>query len=243
MSGLLPNLDAALRWIAEYGDVDGDGFVEYEKRSASGLVNQGWKDSDEAIMHVDGSIPEGPIALVEVQGYVYLAKVRIADVYDALGLADTAATLRKEAAELKTAFNDSFWMPGEGMYALALDGSNRQVRSITSNPGHCLFCGIVDREKAPAVADRLMAPDMFSGWGVRTLSSTSVAYNPMSYHNGSIWPHDNAILAAGLKRYGFSKATETIATALFEAAGTSREMRLPELLCGFNRREGIPFVS
>jgi len=243
LSELLPNLDAALGWIANYGDRDGDGFVEYQKRSASGLLNQGWKDSEDAIVHADGSLAEGPIALVEVQGYIHLAKRRIADVYEALNLPDRAAILRREAEGLKQAFNEAFWMPEEGTFAVALDGQKRQVRSITSNPGHCLYCDIIDREKAGPVAERLMAPDMFSGWGVRTLSSESCAYNPMSYHNGSVWPHDNAIVAAGLKRYGFVDATETIATALFHAAEINRETRLPELFCGFNRREGIPFVS
>ncbi|MGI8427194.1 MAG: amylo-alpha-1,6-glucosidase [Actinomycetota bacterium] len=243
LAELLPNLNAALGWIANFGDADGDGFVEYQKRSASGLVNQGWKDSDDSIVHLDGSIPEGPIALVEVQGYVHLAKRRIADVYEALGMPEMAESLKAEAKDLKEAFNEAFWMPNEGMFAVALDGQKRQVRSITSNPGHCLYCDIIDPDKAGPVAERLMAPDMFSGWGVRTLSSESVAYNPMSYHNGSVWPHDNAIVAAGLKRYGFADATETIATALFHAAEINREIRLPELFCGFNRRDGIPFVS
>ena len=241
LSGLLPALDAALEWMDRYGDQDGDGFLEYQARSQAGLYNQGWKDSEDAIVHTDGSLAEPPIALVEVQGYAYLAKQRIAEVYEALGHRDRADSLRKDAAELKEAFNEAFWME-EGTYALALDGKKRQVRSVTSNPGHCLYCGIVDGEKARRVAERLMAEDMFSGWGVRTLSTTSPAYNPVSYHNGSVWPHDNAIIAAGLKRYGVTDGAEKIVSALFDAAGLSHDARLPELLCGFDRREDNPYV-
>jgi glycogen debranching enzyme len=241
LARLRPALEAAIGWIDRYGDHDGDGFVEYERRSSGGLRNQGWKDSGDSVMHADGTLAEGPIALAEVQGYVYLAKQRIADVYDALGAADTAAALRDQAAALRAAFNEAFWDPEEGTFVLALDGRKRQVRSVTSNPGHCLYCGIIDRERAAALAERLMAPDMFSGWGVRTLSSNSPAFNPMSYHNGSVWPHDNAVIAAGLKRYGFHEATEQIASALFEVAAGARDFRLPELYCGFDRLEaGAP---
>jgi len=235
MVQLRPALDAALAWIDESGDQDGDGFVEYERRSPAGLVNHGWKDSHDSVVHADGSLAEGPIALVEVQGYVYEAKLRIAEVYEALGDPARAAELRAQAAALRVAFNEAFWDPEEQFFALALDGSKAQVRSVTSNPGHCLYCGIVDDDKAAIVAERLMAPDMFSGWGIRTLSSASPAYNPMSYHNGSIWPHDNAIAAAGLKRYGFNAATGRIATALFDVASGARAYRLPELFCGFQR--------
>ena len=235
MKQLRPALDAALRWIDDWGDRDGDGFVEYERRSPAGLRNHGWKDSDDAIVHVDGSLAHGPIALVEVQGYVYEAKLRIAEVYEALGDTPRAERLRSEAAALRQVFNEAFWMADEGFYALALDGQKNQVRSVTSNPAHCLYCGIVDDDKARLVAERLMAPDMYSGWGVRTLSSGSSAYNPMSYHNGSVWPHDNAIAAAGLKRYGFDAATTRIATGLFDVASGARDFRLPELLCGFQR--------
>jgi glycogen debranching enzyme len=209
--------------------------VEYERRAPAGLVNHGWKDSHDSIVHADGSLAQGPVALVEVQGYVYEAKLRIADVYEALGYAPRAARLRSEAARLRAAFNEAFWNPDEEFFALALDGAKQQVKSVTSNPAHCLYCGIVDDDKAALVAKRLMAPDMFSGWGIRTLSSGSPAYNPMSYHNGSIWPHDNAIAAAGLKRYGFAAATTRIATALFDVAADARDFRLPELFCGFDR--------
>jgi len=235
MVQLLPAFDAALRWIDEWGDRDGDGFVEYERRGPAGLVNHGWKDSHDCIVHADGSLAQGPIALVEVQGYVYEAKLRIADVYEALGYTLRADELRAEAGVLRTLFNEAFWNPDEEFFALALDGNKEQVRSVTSNPAHCLYCGIVDEEKAAQVAERLMAPDMFSGWGIRTLSSSSPAYNPMSYHNGSVWPHDNAIAAAGLKRYGFDAATGRIATALVDVAAGARDFRLPELFCGFQR--------
>lgn len=235
MVRLRPALDAALRWVDEWGDRDGDGFVEYEQRAPAGLINHGWKDSHDSMVHADGSLAHGPIALVEVQGYVYEAKLRIADVYEALGDSPRAERLRAEAAELRAAFNEVFWDADEGFFALALDGRKQQVRSVTSNPAHCLYCGIVDDDKAALVAERLMAADMFSGWGIRTLSGSSPAYNPMSYHNGSVWPHDNAIAAAGLKRYGFDAATNRIAAGLFDVASGARDFRLPELFCGFQR--------
>jgi glycogen debranching enzyme len=243
MERLEPALDRALRWIDEWGDRDGDGFVEYEHRSPAGLANHGWKDSGDAIVHADGSLAQGPVALVEVQGYVYEAKLRTAEVYEALGDPARAAGLRAQAAELRAAFNDAFWDPDEGFLVLALDGAKAQVRSVTSNPGHCLYCGIVDEDKAALVAERLMAPDMFSGFGIRTLSSGSKAYNPMSYHNGSVWPHDNAIAAAGLKRYGVDAATARIATGLFDVAAGRRDFRLPELFCGFGREESRAIVA
>ena len=233
---LLPNIERALAWIADYGDLDGDGFLEYQRSSPRGLVNQGWKDSHDSVVHVDGKLAEGPIALAEVQAYVYLAKQRMAEVFEALGDAPRAASLRREAAELRTAFNERFWVESEQFYAMALDGEKRQVASISSNPAHGLYCGIVDPDMAGPMARRLLAPDMFSGWGVRTLSKSAAAYNPMSYHNGSIWPHDNAIIGAGLKRYGFAKATNRLATSMFEMAVTVDDMRLPELFCGFTRR-------
>jgi glycogen debranching enzyme len=240
---LRPALDAALRWIDEYGDRDGDGFVEYERRSPGGLQNQGWKDSHDSVVHADGSLAEGPIALVEVQGYVYLAKVTIADVYAALGDRERATALRDQAGTLREGFNEAFWNAEEGTFALALDGRKRQVASVTSNAGHCLYCAIVDERKASAVAQRLMAPDMFCGWGVRTLSSECPAFNPMSYHNGSVWPHDNAIIASGMKRYGHDDAATRIATALFEVSCSARDFRLPELYCGFDRSERASVVA
>jgi glycogen debranching enzyme len=237
LAGLRPHLDAALEWIDTYGDFDGDGFVEYNRRSPNGLFNQGWKDSHDAIVHADGSIAEPPIALVEVQGYVYLAKQRIAEVYDALGEGDFANELRRQAAVLRDSFNEAFWDAGEGCYVLALDGRKRQVRSVTSNPAHCLYCDIVDPARAGALVERLMAPDMFCGWGMRTLSSESPAFNPMSYHRGSVWPHDNAMAASGFKRYGFRREMHQIAEAIFAVAAEDRNFRLPELYCGFERQD------
>nr|MBA2601933.1 amylo-alpha-1,6-glucosidase [Actinomycetota bacterium] len=242
MARLKPHLEAALVWIDDHGDVDGDGFVEYERRSPGGLRNQGWKDSHDAIVNADGSPALGSIALCEVQGYVFMGKLGIAEVFDRLGEHDRARTLRKEAELLRDAFNDAFWLEDEGTYALALDGDKDLVGSVTSNAGHCLFAGIANDDKAQSVADRLMAPDMFSGWGIRTLSSASVAYDPASYHNGSVWPHDNAIIAAGLKRYGRTEDVERIASALFEASMQSPESRLPELFCGFPRHQEDPYV-
>ncbi|HYN98208.1 MAG TPA: glycogen debranching N-terminal domain-containing protein, partial [Actinomycetota bacterium] len=242
MKRLRPNFDAALRWIRDFGDRDGDGFVEYEQRGSAGLRNQGWKDSDDCIVHSDGSPAQGFIALVEVQGYVYLAKVRMAEVYAALGDGPTAERLRREAEQLKDAFNAAFWMREEGTFALALDGGKRQVGGVASNAGHALYCGIAEPARAAAVAERLMAPDMFSGWGVRTLSKNNPAYNPMGYHVGSVWPHDNVIIASGLKRYGMMEPAGRIATGLFEAAIHSG-LRLDELYCGFDRRPGLPPVD
>jgi glycogen debranching enzyme len=233
---LLPSAEAALAWIDTYGDLDGDGFVEYVSRSSRGIRNQGWKDSHDSVVHADGRIAEPPIALAEVQGYVFLAKDRMADVYRALGREGDAARLDREALALKERFNEAFWLEEERYFAEALDRDKRQVATVTSNPGHGLYCGIVDDEKAVPLAKRLLSPDMFSGWGVRTMSKSASAYNPMSYHNGSVWPHDNALIAAGLKRYGFARSTNRVTTALFEAAIQANDLRLPELFCGFTRR-------
>jgi glycogen debranching enzyme len=233
---LLPNAEAALEWIDRYGDMDGDGFVEYQTRSSRGIRNQGWKDSHDSIVHADGRLAETPIALAEVQGYVYLAKTRMADVYLGLGEDRKAEALLAEAWDLKKRFNEAFWMEDEKYFAAALDADKRQVRTVMSNPGHGLYCDIVDQDLAPALAKRLLAPDMFSGWGIRTMSKAAAAYNPMSYHNGSVWPHDNALIAAGLKRYGFARSTNRVATALFDAAIHADYLRLPELFCGFTRR-------
>src|ERR671918_390438 len=233
---MLPAVEAALTWINEYGDLDGDGFVEYRSRSKRGLRNQGWKDSWDSVVHADGRLAEPPIALVEVQGYVYMAKQRTADVFASIGDRERAVRLREEATLLRKRFNDAFWMEDEQYFAGALDGDKRHVRTVMSNPGHALYCDIVDREKADHLAKRLFQPDMFSGWGIRTMSKSATAYNPMSYHNGSVWPHDNALIAAGLKRYGYVDATNRIATAMFDAAIHSDYMRLPELFCGFTRR-------
>ncbi|HEX6332354.1 MAG TPA: amylo-alpha-1,6-glucosidase [Actinomycetota bacterium] len=233
---LLPAAEAALEWIDRYGDLDGDGFVEYLSRSPKGIRNQGWKDSHDSVVHADGRLAEPPIALSEVQGYVYLAKKRMADVYRALGRLEQARWLEAEAEELKRRYNEAFWMEDEQFFAQALDRDKQQVRTVTSNPGHGLYCGMVDEDKAAPLTKRLLSPDMFSGWGVRTMSKAAAAYNPMSYHNGSVWPHDNALIAAGLKRYGFVRSTNRVATALFDAAIQADYLRLPELFCGFTRR-------
>ncbi|HEX6231345.1 MAG TPA: amylo-alpha-1,6-glucosidase [Actinomycetota bacterium] len=233
---LLPAAEAALSWIDRYGDMDGDGFVEYLCRSPRGIWNQGWKDSHDSVVHADGRMAQAPIALAEVQAYVYVAKLRMADVYRALGREEDAVRLDLEAGRLRDRFNEAFWMEDERYFAAALDADKQQVRTVMSNPGHALYCGIVDEEKAAVLAKRLLSPDMFSGWGIRTMSKAAAAYNPMSYHNGSVWPHDNALIAAGMKRYGFARSTNRVATALFDAAVQADYLRLPELFCGFTRR-------
>lgn len=227
---------AALAWIDNYGDVDGDGFVEYERKSRRGLINQGWKDSHNAVAHHDGVMARAPIALCEVQAYVYYAKKRSAQLFRDLGEEDTAVRLADEAATLKRRFNDVFWLEDIEFFAMALDGAKKQVKTVTSNVGQCLWSGIVDEEKAAVVARKLLDPAMFSGWGIRTVSKDAKIYNPMSYHNGSIWPHDNAIIIRGLKRYNLVSEAEHVVTGLFDAAIHHPYFRLPELFCGFTRR-------
>jgi glycogen debranching enzyme len=236
IAALLPNADRALEWIRTYGDKDGDGFVEYERLNPEGLINQGWKDSWDGINFADGTLAEPPIALCEVQAYVYAAYA--ARAWMAYDTGDTALgdALTDEAKELKKQFNEQFWIPERGHYAVALDGKKRQVDSCASNMGQCLWFGIVDEDKAPFIVQRLMSREMFSGWGIRTLASDMGAYNPASYHNGSVWPHDNALIVAGLMRYGFIDEAQRVSTALLEAAEYS-EGRLPELFCGFSREE------
>jgi glycogen debranching enzyme len=230
---LLPHADRALEWIERYGDADGDGFVEYHRATEGGLPNQGWKDSWDGITFADGSLARSPIALAEVQAYTYAAYLARADLCD--DDADREHWTGRAAA-LKRAFNDAFWLPDRGWYALALDADKRPVDSLTSNIGHCLWTGIVDDDKAAAVAGHLMSPEMFSGWGIRTLATSMEAYNPMSYHNGSVWPHDNALCAAGLMRYGFTEEAQRVAVAVLDAA-VHFGHRLPELYCGFDRAE------
>jgi glycogen debranching enzyme len=234
IDALLPHADRALGWIRDYGDRDGDGFVEYQRLNPMGLINQGWKDSWDGINFADGTLAEPPIALCEVQAYVYGAySARSWMAYGDVTLGDELA---ERAKQLKKQFNEQFWIPERGYYAVALDGQKRQVDSCASNMGHCLWLGIVDEDKAPRVVEHLMSPEMFSGWGVRTLASNMGAYNPVSYHNGSVWPHDNALIMAGLLRYGFTAEAQRISTALLEAAEYS-DGRLPELFCGFSREE------
>lgn len=229
-------IDLALTWLDEHGDADGDGFIEYETRSRRGLVNQGWKDSGNSVVHTDGSLADTPVALAEVQAYAYYAKRRISALFGLLGMRERADRLAKEAEVLKKRFNEAFWIPSEGFFAMALDRDKRPVRTVTSNPGHGLWARIVDDDKAAIMAERLMQPDMFSGWGIRTMSKSSINYNPMSYHNGSVWPHDNSLIIAGLKKYGFNREAEKVASGLFEAALHYDYYRLPELFCGFTKR-------
>ena len=241
---LWPVALAALRWIDEHGDIDGDGFVEDVHRSGgrvlegeAGLANQGWKDSRDANRRRDGSIPDGPLALVEVQAYVYLARRHVARLAAALGEDALAAEQDAAAHHLRERFEAAFWMEDEGAYALALDGAKQQVDAVASNMGHVLWAGLASPVRAARVADTLLAADMWSGWGIRTLSSGMLGYNPIGYHIGSVWPHDNAIAADGLARYGERAAAATVAGAMLEATSHFREGRLPELFCGFDRAE------
>ncbi|HET7140169.1 MAG TPA: glycogen debranching N-terminal domain-containing protein [Arthrobacter sp.] len=236
VDSLLPNADRALDWIENYGDRDGDGFVEYLRPNTHGLVNQGWKDSWDGINFADGSMAEPPIALCEVQAYVYAAYVGRRLLARSAGDTETEHHWAGRAAALKRSFNEKFWLPDKGYFAIALDKDKKPVDACTSNMGHCLWVGIVDEEKAPLVVERLMSPEMFTGWGIRTLASDMGAYNPVSYHNGSVWPHDTAIVATGLMRYGFVEEARRIAGGLLEAA-EHFDGRLPELFCGFDRSE------
>jgi glycogen debranching enzyme len=236
VDALLPNADRALAWIEQYGDRDGDGFVEYQRSTEVGLVNQGWKDSWDGINFADGTLAETPIALCEVQAYVYSAYVARSHFAHIAGDDEATVYWADKADEIKAAFNERFWLPNRGWFAVALDGHKRQVDALTSNIGHCLWTGIVDDDKAARVAEHLMSPEMFTGWGVRTLASSMGRYNPMSYHNGSVWPHDSVLVATGLMRYGFVEAAQRIGTGLLDAA-THFGGRLPELFCGFDRSE------
>jgi glycogen debranching enzyme len=236
LQGLWANILAALNWISEYGDVDGDGFVEYQAKSSRGLIQQGWKDSHDAVFYADGHIAEPPIALCEVQGYVYAAQLAGAKLARAFGSPDFAERLEQQAKELKAKFNRDFWDEELGTFALALDGSKKPCRVKTSNPGHCLFTGIASSGHAARVAESLVGNELFSGWGIRTLGSSETRYNPMSYHNGSVWPHDNAIAASGLARYGFHNEAMKVFGAFLDVSEVMDLRRLPELFCGFHRR-------
>ena len=231
---LLPAAERALTWCDTLGDLDGDGYIEYGSRGSE-LRNQGWKDSAESLCDPDGRWTTLPAALVEVQGYLYAAKTGLADLYAVDGDLSRADALRGQARELREQFERDFWMESEGCYAQALDGSKRQVPAVTSSAGHALWTGIAGPDRARRVAARLLSPDMFSGWGIRTLSSQYPTYNPMSYHNGSVWPHDNAIIAHGFARYGFREEANAIVEGLFEAGKRYPNARLPELFCGFAR--------
>jgi glycogen debranching enzyme len=232
------NILLALDWIEKYGDMDGDGFVEYQRKAESGLANQGWKDSHDSISHENGDLANFPIALCEVQGYVYDAKKQAAYMAQRLGYNDMAEALKKEAEELKQHFNEVFWDDELGTYILALDGDKRPCRVVSSNVGHLLFSGIATQERAAKTAIVLMNDDMFNGWGIRTLSSRAARYNPMSYHNGSVWPHDTAIIAYGFARYGLMQQALRLMQGLFDASLFIELQRLPELFCGFPFRRG-----
>ena len=230
--------EAALRWVLESGDRDGDGFQEYATRSSHGLFNQGWKDSAVAIQHHDGTIPELPIALCEFQGYAYDALLRMAAIRDVFDDGEGAEDLRARARRLYDRFNDAFWWETEGTYYLGLDGQKQPIRTVASNAGHCLASGIVPTERAGRVVDRLTAPDMWSGWGIRTLSAEHPGYNPYSYHLGSVWPHDNATIAGGFRRYGRHREAQMVAEGIFDAAERFEAGRLPELFAGLPRGSG-----
>ena len=231
-----PHARRALQWMDEYGDRDKDGFIEYEKRSERGLVQQGWKDSHDSIFHADGRIANPPIALCEVQAYAYAAKRAGAVLARALGEPDLADQLEEDAQSLQKLFEQAFWNDDLRTYVLALDGQKKQCAVRASNSGHALYCGIASEARAVSVASVLMSQEMFSGWGVRTVGSSEPRYNPMSYHNGSIWPHDNAIIAAGISRYGLRSAATSLFDSLYEASRYMELQRMPELFCGFHRR-------
>ena len=236
LNRLWPHIERALRWIDEYGDVDGDGFVEYTRRSGKGLVQQGWKDSNDSIFHADGKIAEPPIALCEVQGYVYAAKLAAARLTRVLGNVDHCAELEMQAEALRTRFEDQFWCDDLKTYALALDGRKKPCRVRASNAGHCLFTEIASPERARMIAQNFMQSNYFSGWGIRTVATTESRYNPLSYHNGSVWPHDNSIIANGMAKYGFRKLAGKLLLALLDLSGEVELHRLPELICGLERR-------
>jgi glycogen debranching enzyme len=234
--GIWPNVKRALQWIETYGDRDRDGFVEYEQRSSKGLTQQGWKDSQDSVFHSDGRLADAPIALCEVQGYVYAAQRAGAQLARALRESELAAKLDASAENLKAKFEDAFWCEEIGSYALALDGQKKQCRVRASNAGHALFCAIASKERAEVAANSLMSEHSFCGWGVRTVAACESRYNPMSYHNGSVWPHDNAIIALGFSHYGLQNHVAKIVDGLHEASRYVELHRLPELFCGFHRR-------
>lgn len=230
---LWPNVKAALGFLDS--QLDERGYLSYIRESDKGLENQGWKDSGDSVMYSDGRLCVPPIALCEVQAYTYIAWLEIARIAEILGYYGLSRKLRLDASSLKDRFQRDFWMESENFVALALDGEGRQSNVISSNPGHCLFAGILDDDKAHKVADRIMSPEVYCGWGIRTLSKATLAYNPMSYHNGSVWPHDNSIIAEGMRKLGRPKDAHRIMADLLEVAQYEEDFRLPELFCGFER--------
>ena len=233
---LWPAAERALTWMEHCASPFADGYLWYRRRSSVGLDNQGWKDSHDAVMHATGELAKGPIALVEAQAYRYAALLHAAEVAETIGRASLAPTLRMRAGRLRERFEAEFWMENEQCYALALDGERRPCRVLSTNPGHALWCGIASEARARAVAQHFMGDDLFTGWGLRTLAARERLYNPMSYHNGSVWPHDTAIAALGMRRYGLHEPFLTLSTGLFQAVLNFDAMRMPELFCGFPRR-------
>lgn len=234
------NIENALKWINEYGDRDGDLFVEYYQESSKGIPNQGWKDSDDSMVHRNGEYAKSPIALSEVQGYVYQAKMGLAEIYQWVGRVDIAESLRQEAQALQQKFEEHFWMNDVSFYAIALDGNKQQVGTITSNPGHLLMSGMLSPERVEAVADMLLSSKMFSGYGIRTMGEKEAGYNPMSYHNGSVWPHDNSLIVLGLSKMGKQDQANKIIQGLIDASEHFEYHRLPELFCGYDKSIGKP---
>ncbi|WP_226577833.1 amylo-alpha-1,6-glucosidase [Halobacillus litoralis] len=237
---LLPNVESALEWIDQYGDRDGDGFIEYHQESSKGIANQGWKDSADSIVHRNGAYAKSPIALAEVQGYVYQGRIGIAELYEAAGSSKKAEKLNAQAADLKKKFNESFWMDDVGYYAIALDEHKKQVGTITSNPGHVLYSGLIDEDKRRQVLDSLVSSTMFSGYGIRTMAEGEAGYNPMSYHDGSVWPHDNSMILLGMGYVQGHEQANIVIEGLIEASRSFEYQRLPELFCGYGKEEGKP---
>jgi len=238
VESLWPNIQLAARWIDDFGDSDHDGFVEYSRQTDKGLANQGWKDSHDAVFHSDGRLAEGPIALCEVQGYVYQARLSVAEIAAALGHDESARFQQSKARSLKDEFDRAFWSESISSYALALDGQKRQCEVRTSNAGHCLYTGIASQEHAEKIAQQFSSDRFFSGWGIRTVATSEARFNPMSYHNGSVWPHDNSLIAAGMARYRLTPLAARILGGFFEVSAALSLHRLPELYCGFARRPG-----
>ncbi len=235
IKSIMSNILLAFEWLEKFGDVDKDGLIEYQCRSKKGLFNQGWKDSWDAIIE-DGKQPQPPIALVEVQGYAYKAYLSWSNWFNRWGDKEKAKKLEGKAEEIRKKFEEFFWQEERNFYALALDGNKRPIKTVTSNPGHCLWAEIVSQERAFWIARRLLLPDMFSGWGIRTVSKAERVYNPMGYHTGTVWPHDNSLIIAGLKKYGFEDEAVVVANGLYEMVSRHPQLRFPELFCGFTRR-------
>lgn len=238
IKSIWPALKRATEWMEKYGDLDQDGFIEYQHKAENGLTNQGWKDSFDSVFYENGKLAQPPIALCEVQGYAYMARILMSSLALAMDERDYSTKLKHEAIQIKKRFNEKFWDEELGMFVLALDRHKRPCRVKTSNAGHALYTGIADKDKAKILVNSLLKPDMYSGWGIRTLSKESKKYNPMSYHNGSVWPHDVALIAAGMSHYGFQKDALKVMTGLFDASLFIPLQRLPELFCGFDRRKG-----